>query len=147
DCLSFGLTKNGGIATEAVVMFNQALAEDFAYRRKRAGHLWSKQRFVAAQWLALLENDLWLDNARHANAMAGQLAAGFAAHGAIRLPWPVDANELFPVIPEALRGRLRDAGLVFYDWPQEADMTRFVTHFGTDPAELARAVEVIATCQ
>ena len=147
DCLSFGLTKNGGIATEAVVMFNQALAEDFAYRRKRAGHLWSKQRFLAAQWLALLENDLWLDNARHANAMAGQLAAGFAAHDAIRLPWPVDANELFPVIPEALRGRLRDAGLVFYDWPQEADMTRFVTHFGTDPAELARAVEVIATCQ
>ena len=54
DCLSFGLTKNGGIATEAVVMFNQALAEDFAYRRKRAGHLWSKQRFLAAQWLALL---------------------------------------------------------------------------------------------
>ena len=60
DCLSFGLTKNGGIATEAVVMFNPALAEDFAYRRKRAGHLWSKQRFLAAQWLALLENDLWL---------------------------------------------------------------------------------------
>ena len=147
DSLSFGLTKNGGIATEAVVMFNQALAEDFAYRRKRAGHLWSKQRFLAAQWLALLESDLWLDNARHANAMARELAVGFAAHDAIRLPWPVDANELFPVIPEVLRGRLRDAGLVFYDWPQEADMTRFVTHFGTDPAELARAVEVIATCQ
>jgi threonine aldolase len=147
DCLSFGLTKNGGIATEAVVMFNQALAEDFAYRRKRAGHLWSKQRFLAAQWLALLENDLWLDNARHANTMARELAAGFAAQDAIRLPWPADANELFPVIPEALRGRLRDADLVFYDWPQEADMTRFVTHFGTDPAELARAVEVIATCQ
>jgi threonine aldolase len=147
DCLSFGLTKNGGIATEAVVMFNPALAEDFAYRRKRAGHLWSKQRFLAAQWLALLENDLWLDNARHANAMAGQLAAGFAAHDAIRLPWSVDANELFPVIPEALREQLREAGLVFYDWPQEANMTRFVTHFGTDPAEIARALEAIAASQ
>jgi threonine aldolase len=147
DCLSFGLTKNGGIATEAVVMFNPALAEDFAYRRKRAGHLWSKQRFLAAQWLALLKNDLWLDNARHANAMAGQLAAGLAAHDAIRLPWSVDANELFPVIPEALRERLREAGLVFYDWPQEADMTRFVTHFGTETAEITRALEVIASSQ
>jgi threonine aldolase len=144
DCLSFGLTKNGGIATEAVVIFNSALAGDFAYRRKRTGHLWSKQRFLAAQWLALLENDLWLDNARHANAMARELAAGFAAHDAIRLPWPVDANELFPVIPEMLRRQLRESGLAFYDWPQEADMTRFVTNFGTDPAEVARALEVIA---
>ena len=147
DCLSFGLTKNGGIATEAVVMFNPALAEDFAYRRKRAGHLWSKQRFLAAQWLALLENDLWLDNARHANAMARELVAGFAAHDAIRLPWPVEANELFPVIPEMLRGQLRESGLAFYDWPQEAGMTRFVTNFGTDPAEVARALEVIAASQ
>lgn len=147
DCLSFGLTKNGGIAAEAVVMFNTNLAEDFAYRRKRAGHLWSKQRFLAAQWLALLENDLWLDNARHANAMARELATGFAAHDAVLLPWSVDANELFPVIPEALRGQLREAGLVFYDWPQAADMTRFVTHFGTDPAEIARALEVIAASQ
>ena len=79
-----------------------ALAEDFAYRRKRAGHLWSGA-LTAVQWLALLENDLWLDNARHANAMAGQLAAGFAAHDA-SLPWSVDANELFPVIPERCAG-------------------------------------------
>jgi threonine aldolase len=79
--------------------------------------------------------------------MAGQLAAGFAAHDAIRLPWSVDANELFPVIPEALREQLREAGLVFYDWPQEANMTRFVTHFGTDPAEIARALEAIAASQ
>ena len=59
----------------------------------------------------------------------------------------MDANELFPVIPGALRGRLREAELVFYDWPQEADMTRFVTHFGTDPAEITRALEVIAASQ
>ena len=64
DCLSFGLTKNGGIATEAVVMFDQGMAQQFAFRRKRAGHLWSKQRFLAAQWLALLKDDLWLLNAR-----------------------------------------------------------------------------------
>ena len=79
--------------------------------------------------------------------MAKELAVGFAAHSAIDLPWSVDANELFPVIPEALRGRLREAGLVFYDWPQESDMTRFVTHFGTDPAEINRALEVITASQ
>ena len=79
--------------------------------------------------------------------MAKELSVGFTAHEAIRLPWSVDANELFPVIPEAFRGRLREAGLVFYDWPQEADMTRFVTHFGTDPAEITRALEVIAASQ
>lgn len=145
DCLSFGLTKNGGIAMEAVVMFNRALAEQFAYRRKRAGHLWSKQRFLAAQWLALLTDDLWLLNARHANAMAQRLAAGFAAHPNIELPWPCDANELFPVIPSHIRLRLREAGLEFYDWPSQPDMTRFVTHFATDPEGVERALKIIVS--
>lgn len=144
DCLSFGLTKNGGIAAEAVVIFNPALAEQFAFRRKRAGHLWSKQRFLAAQWLALLADDLWLANARHANAMAQKLAAGFAAHGEIDLLWSVEANELFPVIPEALRATLRAADMDFYDWPAQPNMTRFVTHFATDLAEIERALAVIA---
>ncbi len=144
DCLSFGLTKNGGIAAEAVVMFDQDMAEQFAFRRKRAGHLWSKQRFLAAQWLALLTDDLWLANARHANAMAQKLAAGFAAHPSIELPWPVDANELFPVIPEHIRIRFRKAGLEFYDWPAQADMTRFVTHFATNSEEIERALAIIA---
>ena len=144
DCLSFGLTKNGGIAAEAVVMFNSSLAEQFAYRRKRAGHLWSKQRFLAAQWLALLADELWLANASHANAMAQRLASGFSDHPAMQLPWPVDANELFPVIPSAIRDKLRAAGLTFYDWPSQPDMTRFVTHFGTDPDEVARAVAIIS---
>ena len=145
DCLSFGLTKNGGIAAEAVVMFDQAMAEQFAFRRKRAGHLWSKQRFLAAQWLALLKDDLWLSNARHANAMAQRLATGFTTHPSIELPWPVDANELFPVIPDHIRVRFREAGLEFYDWPAQSDMTRFVTHFATDPKEIELALEIIAS--
>ena len=144
DCLSFGLTKDGGIAAEAVVIFNCAMAEQFAYRRKRAGHLWSKQRFLAAQWLALLEDDLWLTNASHANDMAQRLAVGFSAHPDIDLPWPVDANELFPVIPGVIRETLREAGLEFYDWPAQADMTRFVTHYETDSKDIARALEIIA---
>lgn len=144
DCLSFGLTKDGGIAAEAVVIFDHALAEDFAYRRKRAGHLWSKHRFLAAQWLALLQDDLWLDNARHANAMAQRLAEAFGDHDRIELPWAVDANEIFPVIPEALRTRLRGAGLDFYDWPAQPDMTRFVTSFSTEAAAVDQAVAIIA---
>ena len=143
DCLSFGLTKNGGIAAEAVVIFNKALAEQFAYRRKRAGHLWSKHRFLAAQWLALLDDDLWLQNARHANAMAQQLAEAFSRHSGIDLPWAADANEIFPVIPEKIRQRLREEGLGFYDWPAQPDMTRFVTSFHTDTAAVDRAVELI----
>ena len=145
DCLSFGLTKNGGIAAEAVVIFNKALAEQFAYRCKRAGHLWSKHRFLAAQWLALLEDELWLKNARHANAMAQQLAEAFSRHSSIDLPWIVDANEIFPVIPEKIRARLREAGLGFYDWPAQPDMTRFVTSFNTEAAAVDRAVALIAT--
>jgi threonine aldolase len=143
DCLSFGLTKDGGIAAEAVVIFDHALAEQFAYRRKRAGHLWSKHRFLAAQWLALLEDDLWLDNALHANAMAQRLAAAFDDHDRIELPWAVDANEIFPVIPEELRAHLRKAGLDFYDWPARPDMTRFVTSFNTEASVVDQAVAII----
>ncbi len=144
DCLSFGLTKNGGIAAEAVVIFDSVLADQFAYRRKRAGHLWSKHRFLAAQWLALLEDDLWLENARHANAMAQRLAAAISAHGSIELPWSVDANEIFPVIPVEIRHGLREAGFSFYDWPAQADMTRFVTSFATDTVAVDQAVALIS---
>jgi len=93
----------------------------------------------------LLTDDLWLANAEHANAMASQLAGGFADRADIKLPWPVEANELFPVIPAALRQSLREEGLEFYDWPAQPDMARFVTHFATEPQDVARALEIIAT--
>ena len=145
DGLSFGLTKNGGMATEAVVVFDPTLAEQLAYRRKRAGHLWSKQRFIAAQWLALLSDELWRQNARHANAMAHRLAQGLASQSTINMPWPVEANEVFPVIPESLRNALRQEGVAFYDWPVMPDMARFVTHFGTTPEKVDELIELIAT--
>lgn len=144
DCLSFGLTKNGGIATEAAVVFDPTLAQPIAYRRKRAGHLWSKQRFIAAQWLALLSDELWRQNALHANAMAHRLAQGLATQSTIDMPWPVEANEVFPVIPEPLRSDLRSEGVAFYDWPVLPNMVRFVTHFGTTPVEVDELVELIA---
>ena len=94
DVLSFGATKGGAMAAEAVVFFDRELAANMAERRKRAGHLLSKHRFLALQFEAFLADDCWLRLARHANAMADRLAAGLAAAG--RPPvWPVEANLVF----------------------------------------------------
>ena len=85
-------------------MFDRALAEQFAYRRKRAGHLWSKQRFLAAQWLALLTDDLWLPNAEHANTMAVSSMADSPIVLTL-LPWPVEANDSSPSYPRHCASR------------------------------------------
>ncbi len=123
DVLSFGATKNGALGVEAVVFFDTALAEDFRYRRKRAGHLVSKGRYLGAQMLAYLDHELWLTNARHANAMADRLAAGLASRPGVRLPLPVDANEVFAIVPQALHERLRAAGARYLEWPGEGPGT------------------------
>ena len=142
DALTFGATKNGAIAAEAVVFFNDRFSEDFAYRRKRAGHLWSKHRFLAAQFDAFLAGDLWLDNARHANALAAHLASGLSQLPGVTLPWPTEANEVFPVLPEAIDQALEAAGFVYYPWPMVAGMKRFVTSFVTDPEDIDRLLAV-----
>jgi threonine aldolase len=137
DALSFGCIKNGGMGADAVVFFEPALADVARYRRKRAGHLQSKGRFLAAQLLALLDRDLWLDNARAANAAAAEIAS--AAGG--RLLHAVEANELFVTCTAAERAALRGQGFAFYDWGDDA--ARFVTAWNTRPnaAEaLARAI-------
>ncbi len=123
DVLSFGATKNGALAAEAVVFFKRDLVKDFELRRKRAGHLISKSRFVSAQLLAYVENDLWRRNAGRANAFARQIAA--AAGSA--LLYPVEANELFLQLGSEGKKRLRDAGFEFYDWGSESSgAARFV---------------------
>ena len=142
DVLTFGATKNGAIAAEAVVFFNDRFSEDFAYRRKRAGHLWSKHRFLAAQFDAFLADDLWLDNARHANALAARLANGLSQLPGVTLPWPTEANEVFPVLPEAMDQALEAAGFVYYPWPMVLGMKRFVTSFVTDPEDIERLLAV-----
>ncbi|MGN6376489.1 MAG: threonine aldolase family protein [Sphingomonas sp.] len=112
DVLSFGFVKNGGMSAEALVFFRGDLAEASLYRRKRAGHLLSKGRYLAAQILAMLDDDLWLDNARAANAGAAMLAAAAGD----RLVYPVEANEVFlKLTPEEAKS-LRDMGFDFYDW-------------------------------
>ncbi|MEO1193353.1 MAG: beta-eliminating lyase-related protein [Pseudomonadota bacterium] len=136
DLLTFGATKNGCFAAEALVVFKPELAESLALRRKRAGHLFSKMRFVSAQLLAYLEDDLWLANARRANACAQVLAAALQQAGAT-LAYPVQANEIFAHLPGDLAQRLSDQGLLFLPWPDAGpDAHRFVTSFAGDPEAL-----------
>lgn len=117
DVLSLGATKNGALCAEAVVFFDLRQARDFERRRKQAGHLWSKLRFVSAQLLAYFENGLWLANARHANAMASALAEGLRHVPGASLLHPVQANEVFVALPEATVAALESQGFGFYRWP------------------------------
>jgi threonine aldolase len=116
DVLSFGGTKNGCLGVEAVVMFNPAKAWEFELRRKRAGHLMSKHRYLSAQMEGYLSGGAWLPRAAHANAMAARLAAGLTARGATLLH-PVDGNMMFVQWPAGTSQRLRAAGAAFYDAP------------------------------
>lgn len=135
DILSFGATKNGALAAEAVVEFTERLrskAGELGFRRKRAGHLFSKMRFLSAQLEAYLEDDLWLRNARHANAMAARLSSGLSTIRGIHLAHPAEANEVFPVIPSPVRDGLRADGFQFYDWPDAGpDGVRLICAFDT----------------
>lgn len=147
DVLSFGATKNGALAAEAVVFFDPAKAADFAFRRKRGGHLFSKMRFLSVQLEAYLDNDLWLRLARHANAMASRLAKGLAALDGATLMGPVEANEIFVRLPSATAARLRKAGAAFHPWPKRGDgaaggTVRLVTSFATTTAEIDGFLEV-----
>ncbi|MHA6332495.1 threonine aldolase family protein [Qipengyuania sp. CAU 1752] len=126
QALSFGCVKNGAMNAEAIVFFAPELADVVRYRRKRAGHLQSKGRFLAAQLLAMLDGDLWLENARAANA-AAQAIVGEASD---RLMHPVEANEVFMRLTPAERETLRQLGYEFYDWG--ADAARFVASWDSD---------------
>jgi len=153
DVLSFGATKGGAMAAEAVVFFNTATARNMGERRKRAGHLLSKHRFLAAQFQAFLANDCWLRLARHANAMADRLADGLVKAGYPPV-WPVEANLIFVILPQALATRLRAAGAQFYIRGSESMpagvalrdghvMIRLVTSFSTVESEIAQFVTLV----
>jgi threonine aldolase len=150
DALSFGATKGGALAAEAVVFFDPARGADMQERRKRGGHLVSKHRFVAAQIEAYLADDRWLTLARHANAMADRLAAGLAAAGLAPV-WPVEANEVFVPLPSRIDARLQAAGASYYPWttaalpngialPHDTTLVRLVTSFATTADEVDRLV-------
>lgn len=145
DVLSFGATKNGALCAEAVVFFNPDDVRDFEYRRKKAGHLVSKMRFISAQLLAYLENDRWLASAARANALAKRLAQGLAAVPGAELAHPVEANALFVKLPDTTIKKLRKGGAKFYDWaPLEHGHTliRLVTSFATPDADIERFLDL-----
>jgi threonine aldolase len=148
DVLSLGATKNGALCAEAVVFFNPALAENFERRRKQGGHLWSKLRFLSAQLLAYFRDDLWLANARHANAMAAALARGLERVPGARLLQAVEANEVFADLPEELVVRLERDGFGFYRWPfggrAEGIAIRLVTSYATRSADVEALLAVAA---
>jgi threonine aldolase len=152
DVLCFGATKGGAMAAEAVVFFDRDAAANMAERRKRAGQLLSKHRFLALQYQAFLADDCWLRLARHANAMADRLAAGLTAAG--RPPaWPVEANLVFVVVPNAVAARLKAAGARFYVRRSESlvarlepdhSLIRLVTSFATREDEIDRFASLVA---
>ncbi|MBK6708179.1 MAG: low specificity L-threonine aldolase [Sphingomonadales bacterium] len=140
NVLSFGFAKNGGMNAEALIYFDPALADAARYRRKRAGHLLSKGRFLAAQLLAFLEGDLWIDNARTANAAARIIAEAAPE----RLLHSVEANEIFIRLSAIEAAALRSQGFDFYDWGEGA--ARLVTswhHRDADAAPLAKAIAAL----
>ncbi len=137
DILSFGGTKNGCLALEAVMLFDKAKAEEMAYRRMRGGHLFSKMRFFSAQMEAYLAGDLWLRTARRSNAMAKRLAEGLATVPGAEILHPVDANEIFVKLPKAVIDGLEAEGVRFYRWTNDAfPMIRLVASFETTTEEV-----------
>ncbi|WP_225009917.1 MULTISPECIES: threonine aldolase family protein [Novosphingobium] len=143
SALSFGFVKNGGMNAEALVFFEPGLSDVVRYRRKRAGHLQSKGRYLAAQVLAMLEGDLWLENARAANAAAQEIAAACGE----RLIHPVEANEVFVVLSDAEQAALHKLGFDFYDWPAPAGApgaARLVTAWNSDAGHVAALARAIA---
>ncbi len=158
DVLSFGATKNGCLACEAVIFFDPAKAADFEFRRKRSGHTVSKGRLLGAQMLAYLQDDHWLNNAKHANAMAAELNTGFKSIAGVRLPWATEANEVFAIVPRRMADAFTKADIAAASWYTEsvslprdeyvkADevFLRFVTSFQTKPEEIARVLDVART--
>jgi len=144
DAVSFGGSKNGLLGVEAVVFFDPAKADEFAFRRKRGGHLFSKHRYLAAQMGAYLQGGLWLDMARAANARADRLAEGLRNLPGVTLAWEPQANLMFFRAPRRMHRHLLDAGASYYVWdgdPQAGDpeaplMARLVCDWSTTEAEV-----------
>ncbi|MFB2531255.1 low specificity L-threonine aldolase [Paracoccus sp. p3-h83] len=153
DVLSLGGTKNGCMGVEAVVIFDPARAWAFELRRKRAGHLFSKHRFLAAQMSAYLEEGLWLNLAGQANAMAARLSAGIAALPGASLTHPTQANVVFAAFPRAAHARAQAGGAHYYFWPFDQSLEgpgdepltcRLVTSWSTTPAEVDDFLALLA---
>lgn len=146
DILSFGGTKNGCMAAEAIVVFEPGKFANLPALRQRAGHTASKARFIAAQFEGYFENGGWLQTARYANAMAARLAAGLAERA--RLGWQSQANEVFAVLPKTTIAKVRAAGATLYEWPADGladdeEMVRLVASFATTAEDVERFLALV----
>jgi len=143
DVLSFGATKNGGLGAEAVVFLRPGPAASFPYRRKQGMQLASKMRYAAAQFVAVLTDDLWRRTAAHANAMAARLAAGVAGVPGVRITRPVEANAVFAIPPRAAVAPLQ-ARYSFHVWDERTGEVRWMTSFATTASDVDGFVATLA---
>ena len=153
DIVSFGATKNGCWCAEALVFMNPELSKDLPFIRKRAAQLFSKSRFIACQFDAYLHDELWLDMARYANAMAERLRNGIVNSKNARLAWYAEANEVFAILDKAHADQLQEKGAVFYQWNpprakpgllgQHEVLVRLVTSFATEADQVDRFLELL----
>jgi threonine aldolase len=143
DILSFGTTKNGTMMSEAVIVFDKALADIVRFKHKRAGFLHSKMRYFSAQLLAYVENGLWLDNARKANGTARRIASALAATPSVELAYPVEGNQIFAHIPPGITAALQAAGIALRPWASaKGNQYRIVTSY-CDPESLVARFEAV----
>ena len=149
DVLTFGGTKNGAVGAEAVLVMNPALAAEAPFQRKQVMQLASKMRFVSAQFSALLEADLWLRNARHANAMAARLAEAVAELPGVELAQPVQGNAVFAELASTLVTKLQETWnfSVWAELPAGRSLVRWMAAFNTGPSDVdAFASDIAAVC-
>ena len=144
DVLSFGGTKNGCLTAEAVVFFKPELVGDFPFLQKRAGQLLSKSRFISSQFMGYLADDVWMRNARQANAMAQRLSKGLADLPGLELAYPTQSNEVFVVMPAALIDRLSAKGLAINDEELDGKAVRFVAAWNTTESEVDALLAVLS---
>jgi threonine aldolase len=142
DVLSFGGAKNGMMYGEAVVFFDRSLSKEFKYTRKQGTHLPSKMRFISAQFLALLSDDLWRKNAAHANSMARLLAQELRKISLIEISQKVESNGVFAHLPKNYIAKLQKQSF-FYVWNEQTSEVRFMTSFDTTPEDIADFVSLI----
>ena len=136
DVLSFGATKNGCLAAEAIIFFKPELVGNLPFLMKRAGHLLSKMSFVSAQLDAYITNEVWLRNAKHANAMGKKLSQGLDQHKNIELAYPTDANEIFVKIPKDIIDQLNSEGYTINDDEWDGKAVRLVTAWNTNLSDI-----------
>ena len=136
DVLSFGATKNGCLAAEAIIFFKPELVWNLPFLKKRAGHLLSKMSFVSVQLDAYISNGVWLKNAKHANAMGKKLSQALNEHKNIEIAYPTDANEVFVKMPKDIIDQLNSEGYTINDDEWDGNAVRLVTAWNTDPSDV-----------